>query len=352
MSLSEGAFSSAVYADDIFAAESVNDLREGMFADMGSDADLVDGMMDMIVGRTQGFDMNRPPLQDSGAPGPEQAQQPNDPIQDAISAMVEARGMQQETTKLEAGKMTAASGQGANAVQDFAQAKGAAVENAQHAVAEARKAMKGAEGQSNAPAGPSGGGGIGGAVKNVAATSVVAAAAKVVFPGAGAAIDVAGMGSMVTSNMPTKSFKSAADTSGYSSTAGHQTVDVMAGTTTTTASPVGSALNRDMAQGPGFGPINMNEIRYGVEASLSDMRVGTMGEESLQALEADLAEMKVDADMGMAMFERWQNTGIAATEASAEMPVAELDLDEGQQMALIMDNPNLDQGMFNPLKLG
>lgn len=353
MSLSEGAFGPAAQGD-MFATDALSSLDEfGGALDVDMGADFSDAFMDVLVDRTQP-NVSKPIIQDAGSQDVAQDQKPNDPVQDAISAMQKARTMSQETTKLEAGKMTAASGQGAKAAGDFAQAKGAAVQDAKQAMAAAQKEIKGAT--ASAPSAPSGGGGMRGVVASAASTSIVAAAAKVAFPAAGAAIDMAGAGSFITANAPTRgAFKSAAADAmrgSYDSSAGHQTIDVTAGTTTTAPSPMGSALNRSMAEGPGFGKLNMAEIRYSTEASLEDMKPGMFSEEGMNAIMAELNTMQADADLGSAMFQRWRETGISIEEASSEMPVAALDLDEAQQAALVMDNPNLSRDTFNPLRLG
>ena len=350
MSLSDGAFGPAAQGD-MFATDALSSLDEfGGALDVDMGADYSDAFMDVLVDRTQP-NISRPIIQDAGSQEVAQDQKPNDPVQDAISAMQKARTMSQETTKLEAGKMTAASGQGAKAAGDFAQAKGAAVQDAKQAMAAVQKEMKGAA----APAAPSGGG-VSGVVASAASTSIVAAAAKVAFPAAGAAIDMAGAGSFITANRPSSgAFKSAAADAmrgSYDSSAGHQTIDVMAGTTTTAPSPMGSAMNRSMAEGPGFGKLNMAEIRYSTEASLEDMKPGMFSEEGMNAIMAELDTMQEDADLGSAMYQRWRETGISIEEASSEMPIAALDLDEAQQAALVMDNPNLSHDTFNPLRLG
>ena len=335
MSLSDGAFGPAAQGD-MFATDALSSLDEfGGALDVDMDADFSDAFMDVLVDRTQP-NVSRPIIQDAGSQEVAQDQKPNDPVQDAISAMQKARTMSQETTKLEAGKMTAASGQGAKAAGDFAQAKGAAVQDAKQAMAAVQKEMKGAA----APAAPSGGGGMRGVVTSAASTS----------------IDMAGAGSFITANRPSSgAFKSAAADAmrgSYDSSAGHQTIDVMAGTTTTAPSPMGSAMNRSMAEGPGFGKLNMAEIRYSTEASLEDMKPGMFSEEGMNAVMAELNTMQADADLGSAMYQRWRETGISIEEASSEMPVAALDLDEAQQAALVMDNPNLSHDTFNPLRLG
>ena len=350
MSLSDGAFGPAAQGD-MFATDALSSLDEfGGALDVDLGADYSDAFMDVLVDRTQP-NISRPIIQDAGSQEVAQDQKPNDPVQDAISAMQKARTMSQETTKLEAGKMTAASGQGAKAAGDFAQAKGAAVQDAKQAMAAVQKEMKGAA----APAAPSGGG-VSGVVASAASTSIVAAAAKVAFPAAGAAIDMAGAGSFITANRPSSgAFKSAAADAmrgSYDSSAGHQTIDVMAGTTTTAPSPMGSAMNRSMAEGPGFGKLNMAEIRYSTEASLEDMKPGMFSEEGMNAIMAELDTMQEDADLGSAMYQRWRETGISIEEASSEMPIAALDLDEAQQAALVMDNPNLQQDTFSPFRLG
>ena len=345
MSLSDGAFGPAAQGD-MFATDALSSLDEfGGALDVDLGADYSDAFMDVLVDRTQP-NISRPIIQDAGSQEGAQDQKPNDPVQDAISAMQKARTMSQETTKLEAGKMTAASGQGAKAAGDFAQAKGAAVQDAKQAMAAVQKEMKGAA----APAAPSGGG-VSGVVASAASTSIVAAAAKVAFPAAGAAIDMAGAGSFITANRPSSgAFKSAAADAmrgSYDSSAGHQTIDVMAGTTTTAPSPMGNAMNRSMAEGPGFGKLNMAEIRYSTEASLEDMKPGMFSEEGMNAIMAELDTMQEDADLGSAMYQRWRETGISIEEA-----IAALDLDEAQQAALVMDNPNLSHDTFNPLRLG
>lgn len=352
MSLSDGAFGPAAQGD-MFATDALNSFDEfGGALDVDMGVDFSDAFMDVLVDRTQPS-VSKPIIQDAGSQDVAQAQKPNDPIQDAVSAMQNARSMAQETTKLEAGKMTAASGQGAKAAGDFAQAKGAAVQDAKQAMAAVQKEMKGAT--ASAPSAPSGGGGRG-MVANAAATSVVAAAAKMVFPAAGAAIDMAGAGSFITANAPTRgAFKSAAADAmrgSYAASEGHQTIDVMSGTTTTAPTTMGNAMNRSMAEGPGFGKISMEEIRYSTEASLEDMKPGMFSEEGMNAIMAELDTMQEDADLGAAMYQRWRETGISIEEAASEMPIAALDLDEAQQAALVMDNPNLQQDTFSPFRLG
>ena len=227
---------------------------------------------------------------------------------------------QRQTTKLQAGKSVTASSGGAKAVGDYNNAKAEAVGDARKAVSALREEFRQtakatgatASQASTAPAA------AGGTISSIGKGTLIGMAADVVVPGSG--LLMGGLGSYVTSQ---KNNAVDAPQSGGS---------------------VGAAIDKTLSQGPGFG---MNQIEYGVEPSLTDQDV-RLDEEGLQKIDAQLAEMQLDAEIGRTAYDRWAATNIIGlNEGIGKTSLSSLEDKNGQAAALSKDHhPALREQSF------
>ena len=228
---------------------------------------------------------------------------------------------QRQTTKLQAGKSVTASSGGAKAVGDYNNAKAEAVGDARKAVSALREEFRQtakATGATASQASMSAPAAAGGTISSIGKGTLIGMAADVVVPGSG--LLMGGLGSYVTSQ---KNNAVDAPQSGGS---------------------VGAAIDKTLSQGPGFG---MNQIEYGVEPSLTDQDV-RLDEEGLQKIDAQLAEMQLDAEIGRTAYDRWAATNIIGlNEGIGKTSLSSLEDKNGQAAALSKDHhPALREQSF------
>lgn len=304
LSLSEGFGRAARLGlpEDLYAA----DLGTGSAFD--SSPDITSGILDALVSRVMPLDTD--PHQETSTQNA--AQRAHDNLQ---QAWTNARTLQRDTVKLNDQQMTTASGQGVRRTGEQIQNKAAAAQELTKAAAQMRR-----EGQivKNETAAPQGGSGMAGKLaKDAAVGAFAGAAAEAALPGSGALVSIIGAGTMGVKTA--SSFKSAADDAGsgagYSSAAGHQTVDVMGGAPVTT----GAEFNAMMSRGPGFNHLP-SVIEHEIEPGLDGMKV-SFTEDQVAELELVAKQMTRDAGIGENMFKRHLEAQIAVTENTGNAPV-------------------------------
>lgn len=245
-------------------------------------------------------------------------------------AFMRARGLQADTTKLQAGKMTVASGPGARSTAQTIDKKAKAGDDLNKAVAGVKKDMA-----QNAPAndGPKGG-----TVGKLATDVAVGVVADAVWPGSGAYVTAAiGAGSFGGKNEGGFSSRAAKGAqSVYGTAEGQSTVDVMSPNKPAMA---GQDFNTMMAKG--FGNIQMPADENSLD-TLGQMGL-TFSGEKLALLEGMAKDMGQDAQLGKTMYNKWADSDMNVTDKIGDTKIAELKVNSGDEAALTSDKPQLQE---------
>ncbi len=324
--------------DDVFQADSAVDSVDFE----GMQEGLIDTFFDRNRGSAPSFSDTRNGADKNQNQDVTPAQQKNLNLQ---AAQNNARSFQSQTTKLEAGKITSASGQGARQAGNYIEAKASATQDLKANIAAVRKENEGQQ-----PAGPqaSAGGGVAGAAKNLTVSSLAGVAADLVIPGAGMAMTVAAMGAGTFGAKSSKSeFSSPSEKGGesvYQTASGHESFDIMQ---PSVKAPVmsGQDFDRKMSSGPGFG--GLGEIEHIIEPSLEDARP-TFDNEQLAALEATASQMQRDVEIGAQMYKKWVESDVTVSDSIGSTPVTELKVDDQDMTSLTRDNPALGDEAMKP----